>query len=192
MLAWRCVLAACLAALGCVRIESPDAAVVTLATDARVEIRFVPALADGERVEASLLAGLDTGDVVAALDWLLESSADPDSPFHDLVDPDRLGLVGWSFGGRTVVRTIPQEPRFRAGLALAASYAPVASFVDPIPTAPGYLMRRSAGYVSSVPPRLRRRWSPVPSSPSTERASLAAARKMPCAIRASDSASLRS
>lgn len=71
------------------------------------------------------------GDVIATLDWLIAETGSPASPLHDLVDPDRLGLAGWSFGGQTAIRVPAEDDRFRAALALAPSYAPVRLFIDP-------------------------------------------------------------
>src|SRR5207249_2362591 len=46
--------------------------------------------------------------------------AEADDPLlTSLVDSARVGLVGFSFGGWTVLRELANEPRFRAAVALA-------------------------------------------------------------------------
>jgi dienelactone hydrolase len=57
-------------------------------------------------------------DVSAALDDLLDP--EPDDPILErLVDGERVGVAGHSFGGWTALTVLERDPRVRAGLALA-------------------------------------------------------------------------
>ena len=67
------------------------------------------------------------GDVVAVrrgLDLLAED---------DRVDPDRLGLVGWSFGGRMGALLAGVDDRLRATVLMSAGAAPVSEYVSAAP-----------------------------------------------------------
>jgi len=59
------------------------------------------------------------GDVVAAIDWALEQSGDPQSILHGLIDDDRIGLAGYSFGGQTVVRIPEIDERVKSLFVMA-------------------------------------------------------------------------
>lgn len=58
-------------------------------------------------------------DVSFVIDAMLALSADPGSFFADLIDPERIGVLGHSFGGLTTLRVAALDPRITAGLALA-------------------------------------------------------------------------
>ncbi len=58
-------------------------------------------------------------DIIAVLDRLLEESANPDSFWFGRIDPERVGVMGHSFGGLTTLRVLARDRRFVAGLALA-------------------------------------------------------------------------
>jgi len=60
-------------------------------------------------------------DVGAAIDYLL---------LVDGVDPDRIGLVGYSYGGAMVLRYAPNDERVRAIATISPAMTPVGS--DPI------------------------------------------------------------
>jgi dienelactone hydrolase len=67
------------------------------------------------------------GDVVAArrgLDLLVED---------DRVDPDRLGLVGWSMGGRLATIVAGVDRRLRATVLMSTGAVPVQEYVDAAP-----------------------------------------------------------
>jgi dipeptidyl aminopeptidase/acylaminoacyl peptidase len=54
--------------------------------------------------------GLEVDDVVAARDWALE--------VHDFVDPDRVGMLGWSHGGLiTLMATFDHPEKFQVAYA---------------------------------------------------------------------------
>lgn len=74
-------------------------------------------------------------------------------------DPDRLGLVGFSFGGYSVMTTITQTRRFRAAVSISgvsdltsywASQSPFA-FLD---SQAGYVGNRMTGLVEATQPRM--------------------------------------
>lgn len=75
-------------------------------------------------------------------------------------DADRLGLIGFSFGGYSVMTTITQTHRFKAAVSISgvsdfvsywASQSPFA-YLDP---ASGYVGNRMTGLVESTQPRLQ-------------------------------------
>lgn len=49
------------------------------------------------------------------------------------VDAGRLGVVGWSAGGRAAALLVGADPRVRAGVLLAPGAAPVSEFVEAAP-----------------------------------------------------------
>src|SRR5579871_5760067 len=52
-------------------------------------------------------------DVETVVDSLLTLSSSQDPQLAGLVDPSRIGLVGWSFGGATALRAEGVDPRFK-------------------------------------------------------------------------------
>jgi len=52
----------------------------------------------------------------------------------DRVDPDRLGLVGWSMGGRLAALVAGVDDRVRATVLMSAGAAPVDAYVQGAPT----------------------------------------------------------
>lgn len=58
-------------------------------------------------------------DVETVVDSLLTLSDGQDPQLADIVDPYRIGLVGWSFGGTTALRAEGADPRFKAAVLLA-------------------------------------------------------------------------
>jgi dienelactone hydrolase len=56
-------------------------------------------------------------DVSMVLDTLLAQNEGDDPLFKHLVDPERVGVAGHSFGGWTTLTVLEQDPRFKAGLA---------------------------------------------------------------------------
>jgi len=52
--------------------------------------------------------GKDHGDIIAGLDWAVKEG---------IVDPNRLGVMGWSYGGYMTLWTITQTDRFAAAVA---------------------------------------------------------------------------
>ncbi len=55
-------------------------------------------------------------DVRAALDSMLALSAGQDPILAHLVDPQRIGVAGMSFGGYTTLKVLEEDSRFSAGL----------------------------------------------------------------------------
>jgi dienelactone hydrolase len=52
----------------------------------------------------------------------------------DRIDPDRLGLVGWSFGGRLGALVAGADDRLRATVLMSAGAAPVSEYVAAAPS----------------------------------------------------------
>jgi predicted dienelactone hydrolase len=75
-------------------------------------------------------------DIKFVLDQMLAANDDAGSPFHGLVDPARLGMAGHSFGGYTVLSTVPGEPRFKVAMPLA----PAVPFGPPVLAVPSLFM----------------------------------------------------
>jgi len=59
-------------------------------------------------------------DLQAVLDALLAAEAPVPAPLHGLVDPDRIGALGHSFGAATAGRIAQNDPRIKAALPIAA------------------------------------------------------------------------
>jgi len=57
-------------------------------------------------------------DASAVLDGLLAANSGDAAIFQHLVDPDRVGMAGQSFGGWTALIVLERDSRFRAGFAL--------------------------------------------------------------------------
>jgi dienelactone hydrolase len=108
-------------------------------------------------------------DVSMVVDALLAANSGDNPLFHDLVDPDRIGVAGQSFGAWTTLTELANDPRFKAGLAMnpgvinrptpspdtltrplllmagvidaMAPYAPLAAYFEEIPrTAPDHYL----------------------------------------------------
>jgi len=58
-------------------------------------------------------------DMVFVLDQLLAANQDPGSPFHGMVDPTRIAMMGHSFGGFTTYLVQSIEPRVKVAIPLA-------------------------------------------------------------------------
>lgn len=58
-------------------------------------------------------------DMIFALDEMLAASADPGSPFHGVLDPDRIGMSGHSFGGFTTFFVVGLDPRIKVAVPMA-------------------------------------------------------------------------
>ena len=58
-------------------------------------------------------------DVQFTLDAMLAATADPASPFSGAVDPDRVGMMGHSFGGLTTFLAATTDPRYKVAVPLA-------------------------------------------------------------------------
>jgi predicted dienelactone hydrolase len=58
-------------------------------------------------------------DVTFTLDFMLAATADPASPFFGAIDPDRVGMMGHSFGGLTTFLTATTDPRYKVAVPLA-------------------------------------------------------------------------
>jgi dienelactone hydrolase len=57
-------------------------------------------------------------DVINVVDNLLALNAGDDRVFAHLIDPDRIGVAGHSYGGWTTLAVLQRDRRFRAGLAI--------------------------------------------------------------------------
>ncbi len=73
-----------------------------------------------------------TNDLAKSLDWLVAQSADPQSTFYSLVDPQRVGVTGHSFGGQTAILAAASDARLKASLAMAPAYSAVGSIIDAV------------------------------------------------------------
>jgi predicted dienelactone hydrolase len=80
-------------------------------------IREFPACGTPDAQVASFLER--PNDVIFALDSMLEANDDPQSPFFGVVDPQRIGMSGHSFGGLTTYLVTARDDRFRVALAFA-------------------------------------------------------------------------
>lgn len=74
-------------------------------------------------------------------------------------DPDRMAILGWSFGGYTTMAAITQTDRFRAAVAIdgvsdLTSYWSKLSLVRQLLPEEGYLSNWSTGTVESTQPRM--------------------------------------
>jgi dienelactone hydrolase len=87
---------------------------------------------NGDLLRGAELAVLRPDDVKATLDSLLEASGGSDHLLGNLIDPGRIGLAGFSFGGYSILREMEDDPRIRAALLLAPNTVlTVNLFVDP-------------------------------------------------------------
>jgi dienelactone hydrolase len=68
--------------------------------------------------ERALDAQHRPADVSLVLDGLLAQNASDQSFFKNLIDPERIGVAGQSFGGWATLHVLEADPRFRAGLSL--------------------------------------------------------------------------
>ncbi len=57
------------------------------------------------------LGGMDYDDIMQGVDWLIDSGA---------ADPERIGMLGWSYGGFIATWTVTDTDRFKAVVAGAA------------------------------------------------------------------------
>jgi dipeptidyl aminopeptidase/acylaminoacyl peptidase len=57
------------------------------------------------------LGGMDFDDVLQGVDWLIDAG---------IADPERIGLLGWSYGGFLTAWAITHTDRFKAAVAGAA------------------------------------------------------------------------
>lgn len=71
-------------------------------------------------------------DMIAALDELIALNGSAGSAFLGLMDPERVGMVGHSFGGLTSYLVANAEPRVDAAVALAPAVNP--AFAMPVPS----------------------------------------------------------
>lgn len=71
-------------------------------------------------------------DMIAALDTMLALNGSAGSVFLGLLDPDRVGMSGHSFGGLTTYLTANLDPRIDAAVAMAPAATP--SFSLPVPS----------------------------------------------------------
>jgi len=58
----------------------------------------------------------NSADLSFVLDHLTELNADPGGPFHDRLDLDSVGALGFSFGGATAEQALTDDSRFDAGV----------------------------------------------------------------------------
>ena len=58
-------------------------------------------------------------DAIFLMDRMAEKTADPDDDFFDVVDTDKVGITGHSFGGLTAYLVADQDPRVKAIVPMA-------------------------------------------------------------------------
>ena len=58
----------------------------------------------------------NSADLSFVLDHLTRLNADPGGAFHDRLDLDSVGALGFSFGGATAEQVLADDPRFDAGI----------------------------------------------------------------------------
>jgi len=58
-------------------------------------------------------------DAISVLDTVLTLNDTDDADLGGLIDSDRVGVAGWSFGGYTALRAMELDDRFRAALVFA-------------------------------------------------------------------------
>lgn len=58
----------------------------------------------------------NSADLSFVLDHLTRLNADPGGPFHDRLDLDSVGALGFSFGGATAEQALADDSRFDAGV----------------------------------------------------------------------------
>jgi dienelactone hydrolase len=85
----------------------------------------------GELLRGPELAVLRPDDVKATLDALLEASGSSDLLLENLVDPDRIGVAGFSFGGYSALREMEGDPRIQAAVLLAPNTVLPSTSLDP-------------------------------------------------------------
>jgi dienelactone hydrolase len=65
------------------------------------------------------------GDVTFVLDWILEANTQPASPLFAAMQPENIGIAGWSLGGATAYGLLFEpccvDPRLMAGVILAST-----------------------------------------------------------------------
>jgi len=81
-------------------------------------------------------------DMIFALDFMLDQSAQPATDFTAALDPDKVGMSGHSFGGLITFLVAAQDPRIKVAMPFAAA-APV----SPVLAVPSLIM---LGQIDSV------------------------------------------
>mgnify|MGYP002223822330 CR=1 FL=1 len=92
------------------RVIFPDGRIITAAPELYFQ-QSCPS-ADEQRMWAD--------DVQCALDHLLQYNADTHNTFFNLLDPERVGVIGHSMGGSTAYRLCTEDSRFKAGVSFDA------------------------------------------------------------------------
>lgn len=108
-------------------------------TDTNADEKEYAELVASQGFVAFAIDTLDVGDIpadrstqmLAAADWLTGSS-----PVKHEVSPDRVGLIGFSFGGGGVMRAAQSRPSIKAAVALMPFDSPPDD--DPNASAPAY------------------------------------------------------
>lgn len=105
--------------------------------------------ASGDRTDA-------IDDLSKTLDLLLALNDDPGSPFHATVDPSRVGALGHSAGGATVLGAANSDPRIRGYVSMASGWwddtdtADTSTTQPALPAVPSFFIAGSTDGV--VPP----------------------------------------
>ena len=79
-------------------------------------------------------------DHIFVLDQTAALNQETDSPLRGLLDPERAGVAGHSFGGMTAVLTAAREPRFRAVVAMAPAVFPAVTAATSTVAAPALIV----------------------------------------------------
>ena len=111
-------------------IQHPYGAVVTVFNDGTVAKNNPAALPAGAPTEeyetaAHLLSDQWAGDMGFTLDFMQLQSDDPNSPFHALLDFDRLGVYGHSTGGGAAIQFCGTDTRCKSLLGMDPFMRPV-------------------------------------------------------------------
>lgn len=73
-----------------------------------------------EEIDSSIIT--QAGDLSFLLDHMTALHADPGSPFHERLNTERVGTLGFSLGGATAAQALALDPRFKAGMNLDGSF----------------------------------------------------------------------
>jgi len=115
-------------------MEHTYGAVTTVFPDGTIAPNNPSALPDGMPDEiyfpaARLLVNQWAGDIGYALDFMAQQNDDTQSPFHNLLDLNKVGVFGHSTGGGATIEFCGTDPRCKAGFAEDPYMTPVSEEV---------------------------------------------------------------
>lgn len=91
------------------------------------------------------------------VDWALEQNGDPASPLYGRIDPELIGITGYSFGGGVAILATIADPRVDAcvaldpGLVEEPDYDPV-NYAKQLRVPTLYIQSSIAGFVGEIQP----------------------------------------